>query len=399
MIAFIRVNVHFDDATKSGYRENMTLCFPKIYPFPSFVVLATAFAVCGCAGRPGPDALTSISVSAPEGAKQVRIFAMTTRARAESGKNIFTTQPSFKTSYASFDVSTPPNHKPGHIEWPTGKPDPAKSFVVRHQDVFDREEFYSAVKHAAGSGKSIGFFVHGYNTNFPEALYRLTQMSVDSNIDGVPILFAWPSQGTVSGYVADKEAVTYSRDDLASALIRVSKINRNKDTLVFAHSMGSWLLMESLRQLKLSGHDDILARLKIVLAAPDIDANVFRTQLTTIGKLPKPITILVAKDDRALKVSSLLTAESRRLGALDVSDPEVVATARLANVQIVDISNVESEDSFKHSRYASMVSVLPQLEKGRQGNSTIGRAGAYVFSAAGDTIASPFKLVGQVIGQ
>ncbi len=33
-------------------------------------------------------------------------------------------------------------------------------------------------------------FVHGYNTNFTEAVYRIAQMTADAGVDAAPILFA-----------------------------------------------------------------------------------------------------------------------------------------------------------------------------------------------------------------
>ena len=63
---------------------------------------------------------------------------------------------------------------------------------------------------AARSRAKVGVFVHGFNTNFQEAVYRLAQMAADADVDGVPILFAWPSAAKATRYAVDKEAVTYS---------------------------------------------------------------------------------------------------------------------------------------------------------------------------------------------
>lgn len=70
--------------------------------------------------------------------------------------------------------------------------------------------------------------------------------------------------------------------------------------------MGGWLVMEALRQLRFEGRNDVLSKLQVVLAAPDIDADVFRKQIEVVGRLNPPLTILVSKDDRALKASSIL---------------------------------------------------------------------------------------------
>lgn len=49
--------------------------------------------------------------------------------------------------------------------------------------------------------------------------------------------------------------------------------------------------------------------LEVVLAAPDIDVDVFRSQLHDIGRMQRPITLLVSNADKALAVSNLVGGE------------------------------------------------------------------------------------------
>ncbi|MET0748898.1 MAG: alpha/beta fold hydrolase, partial [Rhizobium sp.] len=232
----------------------------------------------GCGARPGGNVLASVTTKAAD-TKKVTVYAATTRARQAPGENVFTAARSPDLNYARFTMSIPPTHQPANIEWPKGKPDPAKDFVVADQKILSADGFGRDVDQQTRPHKTIGVFVHGYNYSFQEALFRLAQMSADSDIDSVPILFSWPSQGTLTGYVADREAVLYSRDYLQSMLISLSKDKSADEILLFGHSMGGFLIMETLRQLKMEGRDDVLARLRVILAAPDIDADVFRTQL------------------------------------------------------------------------------------------------------------------------
>lgn len=350
-----------------------------------------------CAGRTGPELLATVDAPVPPGAKLLRIYAATTREHATEGGNSFNAKPAVKANYARYEISVPAGHRPGEIEWPSAKSDPRKTFAVLKQQGVGEQAFFDAISKDSAN-KDVGIFIHGYNVNYPEALYRLAQMSADANIDGVPVLFSWPSQATISGYVADKEAVTYSRDDLARMLVRMTARRGSRDTIVFAHSMGGWLLMEALRQLRLQGRDDVVSKLRVFLAAPDIDENVFRAQLAVIGKMKTPITILVSKDDLALKVSSLLTADSRRVGAIDITDPEIMKAAQQNGLRVVDISEVAATDSFKHSRYAGFASIIPRLEgSGAEQRASIGEAGAFVFDAVGATISSPFRLASQIV--
>ncbi len=88
---------------------------------------------------------------------------------------------------------------------------------------------------------------------------------------------------------------------------------------------------------------DVLNRLRVIMAAPDIDEGVFTAQLDVIGRMRTPITVLVAPDDRALQVSSFLGA-GNRVGALDARNPEVAEAAKRNGVAIVDISSLEPTD-------------------------------------------------------
>ncbi len=156
--------------------------------------------------------------------------------------------------------------------------------------------------------------------------------------------------------------------------------------------------MEAVRQLKLEGRTDVVSRLKIILAAPDIDADVFRAQLAVIRKLSPPLTLLVSTDDRALAVSSLVDADHPRVGRLDVSDPKISEAAKRYGVQVIDISSLASTDPLRHRRYASFASLYPQLQSlERRPLATAGGVGAFVFDAAGATVSSPFRLASGVV--
>jgi esterase/lipase superfamily enzyme len=343
----------------------------------------------GCASRPDPQVLASVATAASDGVQMVRVYAATTRARQTPGTNRFSDELSTTTNHGVFDISLPPSHRSGEIEWPKGKPDPRASFAVRDQKVLDRETFLRSVVSEPAKGDT-GVFIHGYNTSFEEAVFRVAQMAVDADLGGVPILFAWPSQASVMGYLTDREAVTASRDNLAALLVELAERRGAKEATVFAHSMGAWLLMESLRQLKLQGRDDVLSRLHVFLAAPDIDEGVFQAQLAVIGKMRTPITIFVSRDDVALRLSGFLAGNRRRIGSLDISNPAVVDASRKNGVRIVDISKLDAQDRLKHDRYAALAGIQRQAGIARTNYSLLHGTGAFVFDITGARPSYPF---------
>jgi esterase/lipase superfamily enzyme len=363
------------------------------------VAIGLAAAVAGCA-RPGPSVLIPTETVAP-GAKLITVYVATTRAREPDSTIVYTNDRAPKLNYAEFTIAIPPHHKPGTIEWPTGTPDPQTDFVTVRQRLLTAPEFERKVAAGApgGGNRKAGVFVHGYNVNFQEAVFRLAQMASDADIEGVPVLFAWPSDGKLVGYVADKDAATYSRDALARLLTVLTRDRKPGEVTLLGHSMGAWLTVEALRQLRLAGQNATLSRLTVVLASPDIDVDVFRAQMTVIGPLTPPMTILVSRDDKALAISGRIAGERMRLGALDVDDPRVQAGARAANVRVIDISSLKSQDDFNHDRFVTYATLYSRLDgkQRREMTGNAGPAGAFVLNTVGSVIASPFTLAGRAL--
>ena len=360
------------------------------------LVFAFALALAGCV-RPGPSVLIPTGIVAP-GAKLVTVYVATTRVREPGTFNVYTDGRAPELNYAEFTIAIPPHHKTGEIEWPAGTPDPQTNFVTVQQRLLTSQEFERKVA-ARGADRKAGVFVHGFNVNFQEGVFRLAQLASDADLDGVPVLFAWPSDAKAIGYIADKDGATYSRDALAHVLTVMTRDRKPGQVTLLGHSMGAWLTVEALRQLRLSGRNTTLARLNVILASPDIDVDVFRAQTQVIGPLTPPMTVLVSRDDKALAISSRIAGERKRLGSVDVDDPVVQETARAAHVRIVDISNLQSPDQFNHDRfvtYAALYSRLSAMDRSRAGGDA-GQAGAFVLNTVGSVLSSPFTLAGSVL--
>jgi len=335
---------------------------------------------------------------AAPGAKTVTVYVATTRARQIPDSNIFTSDRVREPNYAAFTISIPPGHQPGQIEWPVNGPNPSYAFATVDQSLLDKAAFERGIARPA-SGKSVNtlIFVHGFNNNFQESLYRLAQITADTKFAGAPVLFAWPSEAKTTGYLADKDAVTASRDQLVALIAATAKGTNGRVTLL-AHSMGSWLTMEALRQLRLTGRSNVIAKLEVILAAPDIDVDVFRSQLEVLGPLDPPMTLLVARDDIALAISRRLADQRIRVGAVDIDDPRVQEAALKAHLRIVDISDVASADRLGHSRFVTLAAYYPRLASAQlQGTGDLKETGAFVFNTVGATLASPFNLAGSII--
>ena len=318
------------------------------------LALAFALAVTGCANRNTHDLLnkTPIVVPAADVAATHEIFVATTRQRAtKDPRQVFDGDRSLTTGYARVDVTVPKVHQVGAIERAKGSANsnPAKDFTatgVTHYE--DAQQFAKAVgADIAMRGDRALVFVHGFNNGFDDGVYRLTQIAHDTRFPGTPVLFSWASSGKASGYIYDKDSANAARDDLEATLRMLAK-TRVKSIDIIAHSMGTWLTMEALRQLAITGDRDLGGKLGyVILASPDIDVDVFKKQMIRYGKPDKPFAILLSGDDRALKLSSLISGDKPRVG-----DYGNAADLASYGVVVADLTNTKGGDRLNHAKFA-----------------------------------------------
>lgn len=361
-------------------------------------IFATTIILSGCVSRPTTEVLQPVTLKNDPGRK-IGILSVTNRDR-KSKDDAFGSGWAASVHYDRFVFSVPPDRKGTTINYPDRKPNPKNQFIVTNRETISLDQLVQDAIKSAKSDGTVAVFVHGYNYSYQEALFRTAQMSADAVAISPPIMFSWPSAASVTGYLADKDAALYSRTQLDSLLKALAKAPKIKRVVLFAHSMGGFLSMEVARQLKLQGRDDILAKLQIVLAAPDIDIDVFKSQLRDIGRIPNPVTLLVSKSDDALSISSFVSGERPRVGMLDINDPLIQETAKAEHLTVIDISSLKSSDGLGHDRYAALARFSGDLVKAESQMRANGRnVGAFVFDAAGAAIASPFRLAGEIARQ
>lgn len=117
------------------------------------------------------------------------------------------------------------------------------------------------------------------------------------------------------------------------------------------------------------------------------------------GGLPSPITLLVAKDDKALSLSRMLAGDRERAGAADVNDPRVQQAVAVERLRVINISQLKSANGSDHDRYTSIAAMFPRLQPqlGRRSGSAAADVGAFVLDGVAATISSPFRLAGKAL--
>jgi len=326
-----------------------------------FCVVAT-----GCAGPNSHDLMRpEVAAVAPDKiAGSHDIFIATTRAQAKNKAQVFDGQRSQMPNFAKVTISVPAIHKTGEIERPKGKTArPDKFFTATELTAYSGDAAFEAALRAdiARHDHRALVFIHGYNNLFDDAVYRMTQLVHDSGFAGTPVLFSWASGGRTVDYVYDRDSATAARDSLEETLRLLVKAGARRIDIV-AHSMGNLVTMETLRQLAIAGDRDLDGRLgDVILASPDIDVDVFKSQMRRYGKPQRPFILLLSRDDRALTVSQIIAGDKPRLG--DYANTEEIAELGLV---VVDLSKVSAGDAANHAKFANnpvMVKLLGESLK------------------------------------
>lgn len=306
-------------------------------------------------------------------ADMVPVMVATNRARTE-GEAIYSGQRASGMNYSEITVSVPPAHETGRIELAFSRADPNKHFGVTNIRHFDRaSEFSTHVGRRAralpAQDREAVVFVHGFNTQFPEALYRLGQMMHDFGATAVPVLFSWPSGGDPSEYLYDRDSVLFARDALETLLDQLESSDIRRIQLI-GHSMGSQLIVEALRQKAIRSGGQLWSKLDgVVLASPDIDIDVFAQQASEIGTLPQPFVIMTSDRDRALLLSEWISSSRARLGS--VSDQSQLAALAITLVDTSQHGDTLSTNHFTGLNSPAMIAFLKGLRNSRISQSTL----------------------------
>lgn len=325
--------------------------------------LALTLALGGCAGRP-QGVLEALATSPPPpGAATVEMIVATTRMPSRKPGVMFSGERGETFDFADIAVSIPPPgaHKTGEVEWPRSlPPNPATDFTVLRAKRLDKSQarklFHDKIRRTGQAHALV--FVHGFNTRFEEAVFRFAQIAHDAGANVTPVLFTWPSRGQLLAYNYDRESASYSRDALEAMLQGLNQSPDVRQVTVLAHSMGNWVTLEALRQMAIRDKR-IGAKIKdVMLAAPDVDFDVFRRQ---IAEMPQPrphVTLFTSQDDDALAASRWIGGGEARLGMIDPTKEPYRSVLKKVDIEVVDLTDVKTSDAINHGKFAQSPEVV-----------------------------------------
>jgi esterase/lipase superfamily enzyme len=299
--------------------------------------------------------LAPVAASATDGSSRVTVLAATNRRRSSADPGeMFNGERAEETSYASVTVSIPPDdaRRVGQVQYPGSVPgNPQRDFVTVSSGYLDKRAFSTAISTAAkqGSGGKVLVFVHGFNNRFDDAVYRFAQIVHDSKSEGIPVLFTWPSRGELrlNSYAYDRESATLSRDSLEELLDTLGANPSVNEVNILAHSMGNLVTLEALRGKAIAGRK-IGSKIKnVFLVAPDVDVDMFKTQIRRMGSSRPRFALFVSQDDKALGLSQLIWGGMPRLGEIDPEQEPYHDILAQQKITVFDLTKLEGDGHVK----------------------------------------------------
>ena len=325
------------------------------------LIAATCLALVLAACSSNQSVMLPVAVD-PGQAKPVNMLVATTRQPTSDRSLMFTGERGEGVSLANVVVSVPPadRRQPGTIQWPTGtRPDPATSFITLEARDMPDAEVPTWFRREAGPRRRALIFVHGFNTGFADATFRLAQLAHDLGTQAAPVLFTWPSKGNALDYVYDRESTIYSRSALVTLLKAAIASRDVGEIVIVSHSMGSWLTMEALREIGLRA-GRLSPKVKtVVLASPDIDVDVFRRQVLEMGPARPKFLLVSSRNDVALALSRFVAGDVDRLGAADLRTHQ--ALLERYGIELVDATDASQADPLGHNAFAESGPLLRSI--------------------------------------
>lgn len=242
--------------------------------------------------------------------------------------------------------------------------DMSRDFTLLAVDPLSKSDFGPAAR--AQLGKAVNFkghaivFVHGYNVGFDDALFRAAQIAYDTDFDGLPLVFSWPSLGGVRGYFLDQRRARASGDALREFIDLVATETGAEHIHLIAHSMGANPILEGLQAYMTAPDRSNKPRFsEIILAAPDVLRDDFERLTRRIDGLAKRITLFASSNDRALQISNFTTLGVSPAGYVPPNAPPVVTTG----VDTLDVSSLNTSVlGLNHSTFADRASLLSDIK-------------------------------------
>jgi esterase/lipase superfamily enzyme len=169
-------------------------------------------------------------------------------------------------------------------------------------------------------------------------------------------LYSWPSGGGFTSYNYDRESSEQAEPFLREFIELVVKDTGAQSVSVIAHSMGNMPLLRVLQALGPSLPAGVRLN-QVILAAPDVDRNLFENLAANIKQWGRGITLYCSANDRAMAAARRVAGGVPRAGDVPAEGPIV-----LAGIDTIDVSQTSTDYlALNHSTYAEKGALLNDI--------------------------------------
>ena len=154
----------------------------------------------------------------------------------------------------------------------------------------------------------------------------------------------------------DRESSEQAEPYLREFLDMVIRDTGARSVSVIAHSMGNLPLLRVLQALGPTMPADVRLN-QIILAAPDVDRDVFANLAATIKKYGRGVTMYCSSNDFAMSMARRVAGGVPRAGDVSTDGPVVVD-----GIDTIDVSQTSTEYfALNHSTYAERNALLNDI--------------------------------------
>ena len=249
-----------------------------------------------------------------------------------------------KLHYGICQVAVPKSHKIGSTGSPWWKrlitlKDDRLKLQFKSLQILQEEAFWKNInqelKDHEINERSALVFVHGYNVNFEDAAIRAAQMGFDLQVPGITAFYSWPSQGKLLAYPVDAASIEASEKYMTEFLLNLAKKTHIEKIHIIAHSMGNRGLLRAVQRI-ISQVQTItnIAFGQIVLAAPDVDIDLFKELAKGYRQLAERTTLYISSKDKALATSGFIHQHDRAGFFPPVTVVEGIDTVKVSKIDL-----------------------------------------------------------------
>jgi esterase/lipase superfamily enzyme len=235
--------------------------------------------------------------------------------------------------------------------------------------------------------KDVYFYVHGVANYFESPVLRSATLWHFMGRQGAFVAYSWPAgKGGLLGYFYDRESGEFTVLHLKRILKLIASTPGVERLHIICHSRGGDITTTALRELNVEyaargeSAQKALKLQTLVLAAPDLDAEVFSTRLMFEGMatISKQIVVYCSEKDKAVGLADKLFHSKARLGTLSQESVKPAGKRLLAElpwIQIVqcNVSGFGTSHDYIFTNPGALSDLIMVLRDGRKPGAENGR--------------------------